>query len=481
MRSWGTPSHDRLDAVAVDPVGVLAAAGEAPPAGRAVAVAGGGDRAGRAEHAGRDDVGRAGEQFVEGRAGQAGKVAPRARSDHHGPAHRGVGPGERLEHPHGVRQSGAGAAVSGRSQQAEHPGRDQLVEQVARYPAAGLDLVGANGDRGRQAIRGVEDVACGRDVGVGGCGHGLLRSRVRRPSETSVTPGPGARFGRTAQSACPRRVGDSTHGRVRRARCSYAYAGRRGARRDAELGEDVAHVPVHRPLAEHELGGDRLVASRPSPPAAAPGARGRVSPCAVAPAPADATRRASRRSPRRAARSSLACGVAARARRSRRRPSDAAGQADQDPRARGLVRRVELLPDAAQRGGARRAPLRADRPPASSTAPARLRGAGRAASFAPWRPAISSSSSHALRAPSSSPAASMISTYAGRSRARASRPPVASDDARGSRRRGVDVRPARVAAARAPAAAPNRAGWPRGSASSASAKSPRSRWTSPWR
>ncbi len=49
---------DRLDAVAVDPVGVLAAAGEAPPAGRAVPAVGGGDRARRVEHAGRDDVGR---------------------------------------------------------------------------------------------------------------------------------------------------------------------------------------------------------------------------------------------------------------------------------------------------------------------------------------------------------------------------------------------------------------------------------------
>ena len=35
--------------------------------------------------------------------------------------------------------------------------------------------------------------------------------------------------------------------------------GGRGARGDAELGEHVAHVAVHGALAEHELGGDRLV------------------------------------------------------------------------------------------------------------------------------------------------------------------------------------------------------------------------------
>ena len=35
--------------------------------------------------------------------------------------------------------------------------------------------------------------------------------------------------------------------------------GGRGARGDAELGEDVAHVPVDGALAEHERGGDRLV------------------------------------------------------------------------------------------------------------------------------------------------------------------------------------------------------------------------------
>ena len=35
--------------------------------------------------------------------------------------------------------------------------------------------------------------------------------------------------------------------------------GGRRTRGDAELGEDVAHVPVHRPHAEDELGGDRFV------------------------------------------------------------------------------------------------------------------------------------------------------------------------------------------------------------------------------
>ena len=49
---------------------------------------------------------------------------------------------------------------------------------------------------------------------------------------------------------------------------------RRRARGDADLGEDVAHVPVHRALAEHELGGDRLVARGRRRAGAAPRARG---------------------------------------------------------------------------------------------------------------------------------------------------------------------------------------------------------------
>ena len=111
----GDAVDDRLDAVAVDPVGVLAAAGEAPPAAHAVPAVVGGDRAGRVEHAGRDDVGRVGEQLVEGGAGQRGQVAPRARSDHHGPAHRRVGPGELLVHAHGAGEVGADAAVAWRA------------------------------------------------------------------------------------------------------------------------------------------------------------------------------------------------------------------------------------------------------------------------------------------------------------------------------------------------------------------------------
>ena len=184
----GDAVDDRLDAVAVDPVGVLAAAGEAPPAGHAVAVVDGGDRAGRVEHAGRDDVGRIGEQLVEAGARQRGQVAPRARSDHHGPAHRRVGPGERLVHAHGAGQVGVDAAVRRRPRHAEHARGDQLVEQVAGHPAAGFDLVRASGDGRRQAPRGVQHALRRRDSCIR-CGHRLLPPRPVRANSDEGDPG----------------------------------------------------------------------------------------------------------------------------------------------------------------------------------------------------------------------------------------------------------------------------------------------------
>src|SRR4051812_30668516 len=53
-----------------------------------------------------------------------------------------------------------------------------------------------------------------------------------------------------------RGMGDLTHSQQA---VLVGVGGGRGARGDAQLGEDVAHVAVDRPLAEDERGGDRAV------------------------------------------------------------------------------------------------------------------------------------------------------------------------------------------------------------------------------
>src|SRR4029453_83423 len=54
-------------------------------------------------------------------------------------------------------------------------------------------------------------------------------------------------------------VGTSTHTRASDEVVLIGVRGGRGASGNAQLREDVAHVPVDRPIAEHELGGDRPV------------------------------------------------------------------------------------------------------------------------------------------------------------------------------------------------------------------------------
>jgi hypothetical protein len=171
---------DRFDAVPVQPVGVLAAASEGPTAGHAVAAPAGGDRPGRVEGAGHDDIAPAGEDRIEGRAGQAGQVAPAHPPDHHRPAHGGVGPGQRLDHPQASAQVGPGAVVRAGEEHPEAAGVDELSDQVGRHAPGGLDLGGPGRDH-RAQLPDCRQHCLGRGGVAIHDGHGLsLRSRRTR-------------------------------------------------------------------------------------------------------------------------------------------------------------------------------------------------------------------------------------------------------------------------------------------------------------
>ncbi len=150
----GRAVDDRFDAVAEQPVGVLAAAGEAPSAGHPVPVADGGDRAGRVEDAGHDRVSARGEQAVERGAGEPGEVAPRAASDHHGPADGRVGSGEGSRRPasrsagrHRCRR-GCSAATPGSSRPRSARRADRCgTRRAASISAARAVIVGASSSR----------------------------------------------------------------------------------------------------------------------------------------------------------------------------------------------------------------------------------------------------------------------------------------------------------------------------------------------
>ena len=143
MRSCGTPSTIALDAVAEQPVGVLAAAGEAPPAADPVAAVDGGDRAGGVERAGDDDVGTSAKSASNVARGQPGEVDTTRRRRSSRSSHRGVGAGQRLEDAHRVGRSAPRPPWLRGQQHPEAAGLDELVEQVARHPAGRLDLGGA--------------------------------------------------------------------------------------------------------------------------------------------------------------------------------------------------------------------------------------------------------------------------------------------------------------------------------------------------
>ena len=157
---------DALEAVPVQPVGVLATTDESPPAGDAVAAIDRFDRAGGVDRSGDHDVGSGAEDAVERRSRQPGEIGPRCATDHHGPANRGVCPGERLEDAHRARQVGTDTAVAGGAGQPERAGRLELVEQVGGQPPRLLDFTGAAGDRWRQLFDGGQH--------VGGSRHGFV-------------------------------------------------------------------------------------------------------------------------------------------------------------------------------------------------------------------------------------------------------------------------------------------------------------------
>ena len=137
-----------------------------------------------------------------------------------------------------------------------------------------------------------------------------------------------------------------------------------------------------------------------------------------------------------------------------------AGRTDQRPRPRGLVRRLELLPHAPRRGAARPARRGLARGELDRAAGLCRHRAEHVAALLVGDPLAARSQPRARRP--ASPTASMISTYAGRSRARV-RPLVRPRPARaGSRPPRRRRRPARAAAARGRAAARARAGSRRG-------------------
>ena len=115
----GMAVDEPFDAVAVDPVGVLAPAGEPPSALDPVAAVDRCDRPGRVEGAGHDDAGPCREDSVEGGAGQGDEIAPGAAADHHDPCDRRVRGGEVLVQAHGGHDVGARAAVAGGDEHAE--------------------------------------------------------------------------------------------------------------------------------------------------------------------------------------------------------------------------------------------------------------------------------------------------------------------------------------------------------------------------
>ena len=109
-----------FDAVAEDPVGVLAPAGEPPSALDPVGAVDGRDRPGRVEGAGHDHARALREDGVEGGAGQGDEVdTTNAAADHHDPRHRRIGGGEVLVQAHGGHEVGARAAVAGGDEHAE--------------------------------------------------------------------------------------------------------------------------------------------------------------------------------------------------------------------------------------------------------------------------------------------------------------------------------------------------------------------------
>ena len=117
-------------AVADEPVGVLAAAGERPLPGHPVAALDRGGGAGRVGRGGHDHVGAGGVERVEAGSGEHPEQDGTLRPDHHRPGHRGVRAGQLLEDLQLGGQVQLGAAVAAGHQHPEAARGDQLVHQV---------------------------------------------------------------------------------------------------------------------------------------------------------------------------------------------------------------------------------------------------------------------------------------------------------------------------------------------------------------
>ena len=308
------------------------------------------------------------------------------------------------------------AARRGRRSTGAHYRRRRTRSRRAAGRAAGPRRPRARRWRRRPAAAGARSAAGPPACRLRGAVRGrVLRagargspSSARHPATLRRAPAPHRRNHPTsARAAWVVRSGSSDDAVLVR------VGGGRGARGDAELGEDVAHVAVHGPHAEHELGGDRLVGLRPRRAGAAPRARARsargrrgAGGRAERVEAGEVRRRSrARRTRARAASSSSAAASSS--------PSAAAGEARRAPaHARRLVRRLQL---AARRSPARRSATQR----AAGVALGQLDRAARLAAIAPSAPPSWPLRDHARarrsasRAASTSPTASMISTQAG--------------------------------------------------------------------
>ncbi len=172
--------HEPLDAVAEDPVGVLAPAAERPSALDPVAAVDGRDGPGGVERAGHDHAGTLREDSVEGGARQVDEIAPRAATDHHDPRHRRVRGGQVLVQAHGGHDVVAGATVAGGDEHVEAAHGREVVEQVARHAPRRFDL-------GRSSRDGRKKVGDGRR-GRGTHGRTIGASAACRARSSSSQP-----------------------------------------------------------------------------------------------------------------------------------------------------------------------------------------------------------------------------------------------------------------------------------------------------
>ena len=162
----------------------------------------------------------------------------------------------------------------------EAPGLAQLGDQVEGHPAVRLGL-----GRPRRQARG--EIGDGRQqgrrrVGSGGerCDHRVLLAGGSAGRPLRLRPYGAARpapHRANCAIAAAAAMGHPVYERAEHEVVFVGVGGRRGARRQPELGEDVAQVPGHGLVADVQLGRHRPVRAARRPPGRAPGAPGSVS------------------------------------------------------------------------------------------------------------------------------------------------------------------------------------------------------------